>query len=272
MDSTDVGQPTALHEGTQEGGDGHDTEDLDGIRNKEVASSYDLITGLIAAGDWPEKSYNVKRCTGLEVRQALLLWCRDAIYIIDGFEQTEGEGLEGKIKRLEKSNTTYYINLRQDGSVSMDVTNDNVEDSQARSYSQPVEDRVLGEMGKSKKDKAGDDEIGEEEITYQHRSQRVPFSDLYSVFRRRYQLQHIALEFYDVHKKGTLIAFSNNAEREEVLTKVLSSNLPNSIFQLKPSGRQHLHELQEIYEQSTAKNHESVGCRGALRTSILSCT
>lgn len=229
VDSTDVGQPTALHEGAQEGGDGHDTEDLDGIRNKEVASSYDLITGLIAAGDWPEKSYNVKRCTGLEVRQALLLWCRDAIYIIDGFEQTEGEGLEGKIKRLEKSNTTYYINLRQDGSVSMDVTNDNVEDGQARSY-QPVEDRVLGEMGNSKKDKAGDDEIGEEEITYQHRSQRVPFSDLYSVFRRRYQLQHIALEFYDVHKKGTLIAFSNNAEREEVLTKVLSSNLPNSIF------------------------------------------
>ena len=59
------------------------------------ASSYDVITGTLEPGDWPEKSYNVKRCTGLEVRDALLLWCRDAIYIVDGFEQ-KGKDQSGR--------------------------------------------------------------------------------------------------------------------------------------------------------------------------------
>ena len=62
-----------------------------------LASSYDLITGLLRPGESYEKLYNVKRCTGLEVRQALLLWCQNAIYVIDGFERTDGEGLEGKM-------------------------------------------------------------------------------------------------------------------------------------------------------------------------------
>ncbi|KAL7447041.1 hypothetical protein ACHAXM_011573 [Skeletonema potamos] len=169
------------------------------------ASSYDLITGLLKAGDWPEKSYNVNRCTGLEVRKALLLWCRNAIYVVDGFEQTDGEGLKGKINRLKKVTTSFQVNIRQHGAQNVDVT----------------------EKLKAKEKVT---ESTEEEITYQHRSQRIAFVDLYSVYRRRYQLQQNALEFYDVHRNGTLIAFSTNAEREEVLSKVLSTPLPSSIF------------------------------------------
>ena len=48
---------------------------------ENVASSYELITGLLRPGDWPEHSYNVRRCTGLEFRKALLFWCRDSIYL-----------------------------------------------------------------------------------------------------------------------------------------------------------------------------------------------
>mmetsp|Transcript_3637 Transcript_3637/g.8014 ORF Transcript_3637/g.8014 Transcript_3637/m.8014 type:complete len:3054 (+) Transcript_3637:3-9164(+) len=179
----------------------------EGEKGNISASSYDLITGLLKAGDWPEKSYNIRRCTGLEVRQALLLWCRNALYVVDGFEQTDGEGLKGKIKRLKKSTTSFQVNIRQHGSEAAD---------------QPLE-KTRG------KDKATQ-ESSEEEITYQHRSQRIAFSDLYSVYRRRYQLQQNALEFYDVHRNGTLIAFSTNEEREEVLSKVLSTPLPSSIF------------------------------------------
>jgi hypothetical protein len=68
------------------------------------------------------------------------------------------------------------------------------------------------------------------DVTYQHRSQRIAFPDLHSVFRRRYQLQQSALEFYDIHNNGTLIAFANHTEREEILSKVLAAPLPNSIF------------------------------------------
>ena len=187
----------------------------------ENASSYELITGLLQAGDWPEESYNVRRCTGLEVRKALLLWCRDAIYVIDGFEQTEGDGLDGMITRVEKEESSYNVNLRpKDFKVSDDET-----DSLAES--------VVSESGKSEDKSKNTKKSAQEssnEVTYQHRSQRIAFSDLHSVFRRRYQLQQLALEFYDIHNVGTLIAFANHAEREGILRKVLATPLPNSIF------------------------------------------
>ena len=187
---------------------GGETEGEDPDKTNISASSYDLITGLLKAGDWPEKSYNVSRCTGLEVRKALLLWCRNAIYVVDGFEQTDGEGLKGKINRLKKVTTSFQVNIRQHGA------------------------QNAGDQNNSEKAKAKEKvtESTEEEITYQHRSQRIAFSDLYSVYRRRYQSQQNALEFYDVHRNGTLIAFSTNLEREEILSKVLSTPLPSSIF------------------------------------------
>ena len=190
-----------------------DEEDEDSKQDNVNASSYDLITGLLKAGDWPEKSYNVQRCMGLEVVKALLLWCRDAIYIIDGFELTEGEGLEGKIERVEKERSTFYINLR----------------SQKSKGNATDLDKKSGAIAESSKVNAAEQDDSED-LTFQHRSQRIAFNDLYSVYQRRYQLQNVALEFFDIHRSGTLVAFSSSTEREEVLTKVLHSPLPNSIF------------------------------------------
>lgn len=68
-------------------------------------------------------------------------------------------------------------------------------------------------------------------MIHQHRCQRIPFAELYAVYRRRYQLLQTGLEFFDIHKNATLIAFENHLDREDVLTKVLNSNLhPDSIF------------------------------------------
>jgi hypothetical protein len=187
-----------------------------------IASSYELITGLLRPGDWPEQSYNVRRCTGLEVRKALLLWCRDAIYIIDGFEQS-GEGLDGRITRVEKEESSYNVNLRP--------RNFKASDDETNSQEGMVEDTDEKSRDRSKvSKKAGQGETSNNEVTYQHRSQRIGFSELHSVFRRRYQLQQIALEFYDIHHNGTLVSFATNDEREEILTKVLAAPLPNSIF------------------------------------------
>jgi len=197
-------------------------EDTDADQNRDgfSASSYDLITGLLEPGDWPEKSYNVKRCTGLEVRQALLLFCPKALYIIDGFEKTEGDGLEGKINRLEISTSRFSVKLRD----KKDVGDDSVQ----------VSSRPDSISNKPQEDKLSLEQDGG--ISYQHRSQRTSFSDLYSVYKRRYQLQPIALEFYDVHRNGILVAFSSSVEREEILTKVLNSPLPNSIFSAHSVG------------------------------------
>jgi WD40 repeat protein len=213
-------------EGDDIGDDKDDEEksdDEDDERDNSLASSYDLITGLLEPGDWPEKSYNVRRCAGLEVRRALLLWCREAIYIVDGFEQTEGDGLEGKINRLQMSTNTYDINLREEGQGDASMPGQGT-------YSSSGMDRRAGANSQHEAEKAEGPQIAGDEITYQHRSQRIAFSDIYSVYRRRYQLQQIALEFYDVNRYGTFVSFSSEEEREEVLFKVLNSPLPNSIF------------------------------------------
>lgn len=193
-------------------------------RDADNASSYDLITGILQADDWPEKSYNVRRCTGLEVRKALLLWCQDAIYIIDGFEQTEGEGLEGKITRLEQEQSSFNINLRPQN---FKIAEDEGENQGNEAANLDGKGTKNTDRSRSVSSEFHDSSHG---LNYQHRSQRIALSDLYSVFRRRYQLQQIALEFYDVHRSATFIAFSNNADREEILANVLSSPLPNSIF------------------------------------------
>ena len=178
--------------------------------------SYELVTGLLRKGDWPLKSYNVRRCTGLEVTKALFLVCQDNVYVIDGFEQTDGD----KITRVEREQSTFYVSLRSKGAnvSSSDEKGDrNVRRQQSRSQSQS--------------DSAG-------EVIHQHRSQRILFRELYAVYRRRYQLQQSGLEFYDVNKNATLIAFETNEEREEVLSKVLSSNTfhPDSIFSIYGSS------------------------------------
>jgi len=177
---------------------------------------YDLITGLLHSGDIPEKSYNVERCTGLEVCKALLLRCGDAIYIIDGFEQTDEDGLKGNINRVERATSTFHVNIRSQTGIDIDPV--------ARSEQNDIEKKKT-QVKNSTSDAS----------KYQHRCKRLAHGDLYAVYRRRYQLQPIALEFYDDHNNGTFIAFSNQDEREEILSILLHSDLPNSIFNSGPS-------------------------------------
>ena len=181
----------------------------------EDSSSYELINGLLLAGDYPERSYNIRRCTGLEVAKALLLWCSEAIYIVDGFEQTIGEDMEPRINRVEKEKAIYNVALRQ-----KKPGRDSTPSSTPGNAKRPMS------RGKS----MGVGEQLTSEVLYHHRSKRISFDELYAVFRRRYQLQQNALEFFDTNKHGTLIAFDGNKEREEVLGRILRSKLPNSIF------------------------------------------
>ena len=189
-------------------------------RDVLLASNYDLILGLLKSGDIPEKSYNVKRCTGLEVCQALLLKCRNALYIIDDFEQADEGGLEGGLNRVEKSMSTYYINLRSQ-THTIDDTAENKSGNSLTGKKKIIDRKESAASGGDKKDS---------QIQNQHRCKRLSFHDIYAVYRRRYQLQQNALEFYDVHRDGTFIAFTDRNIREEILSTVLNANLPNSIF------------------------------------------
>lgn len=187
------------------------------VQNQQ--NHYDLITGLLQAGDVPEQSYNVQRCTGLEVCTALLLRCREAIYIIDGFEQSDEGGLKGKIRRVEKTTSTFQVGILSEG-FTRQTSNE---------YKEYTIEKNDIEKKKAKASSA-------DNSRYQHKCKRLSYYDLSAVYRRRYQLQQIALEFYDTYSNGTFVAFCSNKEREEVLNVLLHSNLANSIFNVGPGA------------------------------------
>ena len=180
----------------------------------EHSSNYRLISGLLQAGDWPERSYNVSRCTGLEVSKALLLWCSDAIYVVDGFEQIGG--VNGPIVSVERVQSSFNVSLRK--SKDADTKPDDKHRKSIKSLT-PKAPTV-----------AVSSEASSQEVVYQHRSQRIAFADLFCVYRRRYNLLQNALEFYDVNNTATLLAFEDHKNREDVLSRVLQSKLPNSVF------------------------------------------
>ena len=189
-------------------------DDGEDVAAERDSSGCELIKGLMQPADWPEQWYNVRRCTGLEVTKALLLWCGHCIYVIDGFE----ESAEKQISRVEKERSSFHINLRpknskpnqdDDGNQSSRTSNTTIATKKGRNVGQ---------------------EDSSSEVIYEHRSQRILMTDLYAVYRRRYQLQQTGLEFYDTQKSSVLIAFENQTKREEVLTKVMQSHIPNSIF------------------------------------------
>merc|ERR1740124_810120 len=139
-------------------------------RDDFLASNYDVLIGLLQTGDFPEKSYNVKRCTGLEVCQALLLCCRNAIYVIDGFEQRDEDGLTGEIIRLEKPKSTFNVSLRQK----------NFGDKSSEVNGQQVNRAVFPQT--KKKENIGQD--SPDETTHQqHRCKRLDLNDVYAIYR-----------------------------------------------------------------------------------------
>ena len=188
-----------------------DTESLESSENSRESTLDDhgqnhLIEGLLDPRDRENiKYYNIIRCTGLEVCKALLCRCRNAIYVIDGFEQDRK--IPGLIKSVERERSDLAFHFQ----------------------TQQRETNVL-KRSKSKDEDRKKLDKHRDSSRYQHRCKKLAHDELYAIYKRRYHLQPIALEFYDNHNNGTLIAFENEKERDEVLDALLNTSLPNSIF------------------------------------------
>ena len=79
------------------------------------------------------------------------------------------------------------------------------------------------------------------------------------------------LEFYDAHWNGTLVAFSTDEEREEVLSIFLSTPLPSSIFSSSIlGGSMYINYKKFLWTVSWLKSHPN-GFNGGPPTLILSC-
>ena len=192
--------------------------------NDVNATNFEMLSGLVQPTDLPDvrrnKSekicYNVSRCTGLEVREALLLFCKRAIYIIDGFQMLSGDGLDGTIERVTVEESKFDVHLRRSGQSSAGPL-------ESESRAKWVDEREKREGGLAAP-------THKNSVSFQHRCQRIPFDEIFSVYKRRYQLRQIALEFFDCHRSSILIAFSSTNDRDSLLSQVLKTPLPNSIF------------------------------------------
>lgn len=239
LSTNDVGNETSSDENTSNtntdkilvdgdiGSENNDHEEVDNDVDEQNQESqgynYNLITGLLNTGDIPEKSYNVKRCSGLEVCSALFIKCRFAIYVIDGFVQTDEDGLRGNITRIEKTTSTFNVNLRS---------------SEFSSGGEEMDDdtKKVKTLQSVPRASNTDESFSMFTSLYQHRCKRIDLKDIYVFYRRRYQLKQLALEIFDVHNNGTLIAFESRSQSEEVLQSLLNATLPNSILNSVPGN------------------------------------
>ena len=193
------------------------------------ATNFEMLAGLVQPNDLPDDirmnrnggriCYNVSRCTGLEVKKALLLFCKRAIYVIDGFQLSSND-IEGVIERVRVEESKFDVHLRR--ASSMEAGAVEKKDAVERVAKKGKDEGANGGSGV--------EERGDGDVTFQHRCKRIPFDEIFAVYKRRYQLRQIALEFFDSHRSSVLIAFDSVADRENLLAMVLKTPLPNSIF------------------------------------------
>jgi len=176
----------------------------------EEGSEANVIIGMLESGDFPKYSYNISRCTGLDVKKSILLGCRSCLYVIDGFELADGD-LQGKINRVECSTSTFKVNFMGSSNSTTASTTRTTEQKNKTLSNGKVPNQTS-------------------------RCQRIAHEDLYSIFKRRYQLEDVAMEIFDVHRRSTLVAFSSVIKRDEFLSIILKASLPNSIFHAYSGG------------------------------------
>jgi len=188
-------------------------------------SDGDLLLGLIAETDLPLLDCcNVKRCMGLEVNEALFLLCKKAVYIVGGFEKKgDRPGLEG-VQLRPKSETSpvssqFSIRLRPPAFTGNNVSTKVVLDNPSEGFSALFQDWT-----RFQNDQADPSLIPELHCAH------IPFSNLLVVFKRRYQLQQTALEFFDDEGRTFMIVFESEKKQCQVLSSILSSKLPKCLF------------------------------------------
>ncbi|CAM9604379.1 unnamed protein product, partial [Choristocarpus tenellus] len=61
-------------------------------------------------------------------------------------------------------------------------------------------------------------------------TQRIALDQVHAVYKRRYQLRDVGLEFFDVFGRTVLVSFEHQEQQEQVLAFLLARGLPTSIF------------------------------------------
>lgn len=166
----------------------------------------EIIRGIINNNTELKSSriYNVERISGLETQKAVLFLSDQSIYILCGITAMD------QSKKIVDQ-IFHWVPTPQTKSSSQSSSNSELSDD------------LLSEEEWVKcvwKD------LIESETAFFH----IPIEDIYSFFKRRYQLKHTAMEITDSKGHSVLFSCSSVSDCDVILTTLLERDLPSSIF------------------------------------------
>lgn len=211
----------------------------------------ELIAGFVEEGDGQIlRVYNVQRCTGLEVKPALLLFCRHTMILIDGFAKLDSTEMHAhigySIKRVRTSSPGNGTNAK-DKTGTVHTTGSGLQrfsvylrDPDAETVGEFYSDAVR--ISREEKKEGGKDEevgLGGEADPYEGvgfdldeppHVERIRLERLRIMYKRRYQFRHVGLEVFDVDGRSCLMAFETSEDQVQVVDLILESPIINSVF------------------------------------------
>eukprot|EP00475_Leptophrys_vorax_P011463 TRINITY_DN18006_c0_g3_i1.p1 TRINITY_DN18006_c0_g3~~TRINITY_DN18006_c0_g3_i1.p1 ORF type:complete len:1398 (+),score=318.37 TRINITY_DN18006_c0_g3_i1:32-4225(+) len=181
----------------------------------EIIKEDEMILRLIEPGDQIQTKnafYNIQRVSGLDPIRAMIILCEHNFYVIDNFRITE-EGTIEEVKDYRKP-SRFFTEVRYDGH--------DLDSGEVNPRGMPL----IQVNRYAKEDEGCTDSLDEEDI---HATRQVPYKSVRQVYKRRYALQNIAVEFFNVDGTNFLLVFEDKVQRDLCFWKMKSMELSDSL-------------------------------------------
>jgi len=195
----------------------------------------EIVKGIVGPNEWSKgKVFNIQRIYGLEAQPGILILSATNLHILTGFRLKQTRNPSDKI--LEWKSSVTQAGVRSEGGrgggeplqvVPKNLTFTPVSSDELSSGASGVagtmelqfdtENRWLRSIWR---------DLLESDFSYQ----RMPLDEVYSIFKRRYQLKNSAMEITDTRGYSLLFSCETVAECNDVLLKLMEAELPASIF------------------------------------------
>lgn len=188
------------------------------------------IRRFLTPGDDPSvrDMYNCQRIDGMDTHPAILVICRNNIYVIDDFAITTKHQLEELKPKANPRNFDLEVEYGRLGGFS----NVDARQAFAREYGSSMSNDQVSDPGivfrvkkKPKSQLAEENDSSKSSDQFQPRQcQRWPTHQIRDVFKRQYQLRQVALEVFDWRGDHFLLVFESTGLRDAVMARLGSMN------------------------------------------------
>lgn len=187
----------------------------------------EIVKGIVGPNEWATgKAFNIQRIYGLEAQPGILILSSTNLHILAGFRLKQSRNPNDKTLEWKSSV----------GQVSVGGEPVQVASSNSLAFSEEAASGTSASASGSKDLQPMDAEnrwlrsvwrdLLESDFVYQ----KMPLDEVYSIFKRRYQLKNSAMEITDTTGYSLLFSCESVTECNDVLLKLMEAELPASIF------------------------------------------